>query len=82
MFRNIPIEARHVIKPYVILFGTFLINFAGMMWCYPANLDVYHKFKGALMNDFWLEEYQNGPIFVATEIVSKFAYFKKMLSNF
>lgn len=47
-----------------------LILFAIIIWVFPITAVENLLNRGPLMTDFWLNEYQNGPIFISIPIVS------------
>uniref|UniRef100_A0A914P9G2 Uncharacterized protein n=1 Tax=Panagrolaimus davidi TaxID=227884 RepID=A0A914P9G2_9BILA len=64
--KNAGVTMKKLIGIYIVLIIYSIALFFAAMWCYPPNPDAYIPFKAALNNSFWLDEYKNGAIFVAT----------------
>ena len=55
-----------------MVFASNLVIWAAAIWCCQPFPEMYEPFRAALMNQFWLDEYPQGPTFCAIHPVGPF----------
>ena len=64
------ISVTRLVLIYLVIISYCLFNFGVDLWVFPITAAENLQYQNILMTPFWLDEYQNGPAFIAKSYVS------------